>query len=462
MFDPSALGQQPSLPAAREVRRALATLDHALSTLRTTQMLDVDPLVQSYLALSPRGHPFAESPTVDVGFLGRTLSLLGDPTALRAHRFVLSTTRAPVPPQVRADGSTLELFLEESSHAPADVLALALGLVVERAKAKRILGDMPELSADLTARLLGVTTEALAQTFGSLENAWSAFKALVSTSGRATVHCIPPRAPPARAVSPGLQKDAFTGDGHVFIVAGASRRMHDLLSPFVRRLEVPLSALAGTPDDDALYATLPLLVAEDPLIEDERRVVEESDGIFADDDLLIVRARSLDVNLVDARARVAVRELALADSTIVLVPEAPVSLVAALTDFGPRTRAVILLAEGFVPTGAPWFPDVIAGPFSHHAIENPLAPASNDAVARVAFAVPGLGLAPSSAPGVHERAVCATGISEMADVVVNMRAQGGLHRTCRTAAAVVFPGDDDAHTKLALLCLDKMARTTRA
>jgi hypothetical protein len=455
MIDSSPLGQDQSSVAVDDVRHALTTLATAAQELDASHHVDLPALVPAYLAIRPTGHRLATTRTIDLALLGRSLALVGEPLSLGASRFVLSTVRAAVMPTVVDEGGSLLLTLPESDHACADALAFALGLVVERAKAKRILGEMPSSSLDVTARLLGVTSDALVAHFGSPERAMAALSSLSRGSLRASLHRVPRDETRRTKLS---ELDRAPSTGPLFIVAGAIERIHDMLSPFVRRLETELTALAGSPDDDALYASLVEIVTRDPLAHDERLTVEEADGIAHHGDHLVVSFRALDVRFADARARAALEKLASQDATLVLTSRTSRGLAEVLARVGTRARAVILLDEGFTDGATPYFPDVIVSATSMHAIENPFARTRDDATtAHVAFCAPGLGLAPADPPGTRPDAIACALLASMIDVVVRARALGQLHRACRTACAVVLPGDDLAASAIALACLEKMA-----
>jgi len=452
MIDPSPTGQG-SRAVDDEGDRSDEILRAAARALDATQHLPIVPLVDAYRARAPLGHTGAASPAVDVAFLGRALALLGDPSLLGAARFVVETVRAPCAPIVRALDDACVLTLPESDHAGADGLALALGLVVERAKAKRVLGDVPSSSLEVTARLLSTTGEALAAAFGDGTRAQGALTALARGEMDARVHRVPsPRAPPD---GDGLSR--ALGDGPLFVVAGATERVHALLSPFARRFESELAELAGTPDDDALYGALTELFTRDPGAHEERVRAERDDGIVDVGGALAVRFRALPARAVDPRARALVEQLAKSDASLVVVSRDARAFSEVLAVVGGRARAAIVVDEGLVEPGSIVFPDVVIEGARAHAIENALAPSDARAAraTSVARAHASLGLA-SSRDRAEGRAACTLAFS-LQDALVWARARGLVGPQCRSACALVLPGDDAAHTALALTTLAKMA-----
>ncbi|MDP2341148.1 MAG: hypothetical protein Q8O67_09330 [Deltaproteobacteria bacterium] len=302
-----------------EGQALLAPICRAVDALHEGDAVDVEGLLWAWRRLAPRCHPGAASDVVDVASLVEVLRrrALGDP--------ILAVDDDP-------RGSPRR---QQLARALADACVLAL----ERQKLKH---GMTASSSSLQA------------CFASPEDARATLQALADSEPVVVDAGVfePPEAPvPLLAAISGKELHVVAG--------GGARRLHDVLSPYVRRLRVELALLGrngAVVDDDDVYRGLELLNAREPRCVAERRAAEPFDdaGFFAIDTARVPEEG------VDRRARALIGPLKKANITVVGVVDvlllpcllalrpASVQVLASSTAGPARPRALLEGARGAV------------------------------------------------------------------------------------------------------------------
>ncbi len=326
---------------------ALSVLTEACHTLEHAA-LSAPALHETYQALHPLGHEGAARAGVDLGFLVRAFALGGAPL-LSAARVVVRAVDAPLYPHVTPLDDGVQLVVEDGPHAAGDAAMLLCGLDVECAKIARQLGPGPAPGFDTAAALLGVDVRGA---FDDEAQGRAFLAALAGASPQRSFGLMPRRG--ALPVETPLERPA------ILVVGGAA---HELFSPYVRRLGPRLTALGGDP-----YEGMSVLFTEAPDCADERRAVEQQDGIVPRGGGLLVRTDRLRKDAVDPRAARTLTALARARCDILLGPTHPAALRALLPGLGGPVIGVVAIAPGLgfgpavgAPTllgssraGAPW------------------------------------------------------------------------------------------------------------
>lgn len=458
MANPADSGQPPR---GERWRAALATVADGLAELPRRGWLDVEPLLDAYRALGPVGHPGAAAPSLDTGFLAGAVSF-GGLSLLRASHLVVTRGAPRAGPYLvpSSEGDAVELRAPPAPDAPYDAVALVAGLALEARKLEDVLGAraLDDAAPTILARTSGADEETLAaQLGGDAAHARRVLGALLEGGVHRTVHLGLGAARPdaCPAVDPVLL-DAAAHDtgGPLFVLAGATERLHDLVSPYARRLRAPLSSLAGASSEDALYDALPLLYAEEPRALDERLEVETRAGLSSAGAALVARFDAMDPALADPRARESLRALKRSRARAVLCGRHPDTLSMVLASVGTRARAVIVLGEGFCGEAPALHPDLVRDARTGHLVEidNALS-SSKEAPSCVVTSAPSLGLVPL------EGMPADTSSFSLLTAALSLRALGQLTKKTRLAAAVARIGDGEALSQVALLCLARMAAT---
>jgi hypothetical protein len=429
--------------------------------LLATGRLDVATLLHAYRGLSPVGHPGAGADAPDCDFLAAAWSL-GGVGLLGGHqvRVCGAPPRALPTAEPLEGGAGVRLSLARGQDAAGDALALALGVAMESAKLQPLLDDVPPASATLDeiASRLALSRDALAAAFGSADDAVQALLS-AAAAGPDRELVLDDGAPPVQpdALDDVIFDVAVDGDGPVFVLAGATERLHDMLSPYVRRLAAPLGRLAGAATDDARYDALRLLVTAEPDSHAERVAAETRDGISHCGSALVVRFEALDPSAVDERARNTVRQLKSRRALGVVTGRSPAALGDALDRCGARARVVVLLAEAFAGEEARAWPDVILDAASGHPfdVDNALCDANAEEPITAHISAPSLGLTP--APLVRERWAVDALLAPLLAETGAARARGALGRGARVALGSFAPGDGAHASSVALRVLERMA-----
>lgn len=436
---------------------ALGDLAAACAQLRAGGSVDTLPLTAAYRAARPAGHALASAASLDLAFLG-TLYALGGAPMLSAPRLIAAQSAPRMPPEVMPLPGGVEVRVPPSEEAAGDVLALALGLTVEAAKLRRALGDGSTPGPALAERVLALPAGSLDRAFGDEASAADALAALLSSPASRRVHALAPEQAPPPPAPEGA-------DGPVFIVAGATERLHDLVSPWARRLAPRLIELVGDDDIDAPYAALPALLQIDPGVHDERVSAEQDDGLLASRSAVALDHGALDPALCDPRALEALTTLKRSRAASIVVGRQRRAFEAALEHHGGDARVVVVLAEALTAPGTLLMPDVLVHPRAsggddtwldvRNALGLPAPPAAHPTLH-----VPSLGLAPRQAPGLPLGSSLNALLWPLVAAFGRARALGHVPRSTRLAVGLSSPASADS-SALALHCLSKMAAAPR-
>lgn len=417
------------------------------------------PLLASYAQLRPTGHVIAERVTPDLEFIAAVRAMGEELLGARVLELQWSVPRAP-PGLLPGHDDVVTLLVPPGLEGPGDALALALGVALESEKLRQLTDGnaagplLPQVALALECAP-GEVVERMGCA-GEGEVAEALLQRLLAAGAERSVRSAPLRGPsPAAGLTAALRGP---DDGPLFVLAGATERLHDLVSPWVRRLQTPLAKLAGSRQSDDGYALLPSLVAEDPRLHRERIAAEHEEGaILESNGALLIRFAQLDTALVDERARPVVTQLKRSRTRAVLCGRSTECLQEVLSAVGPEVRVVVLLGEALGALGP--YPDLVIDGRTSHPLElnNILYPPHVDATkaASVLLSPPSLGLSPSLV--LAEQVGSAPLLGPLALSVAHARAAGLLPRGARVAAAVHPPGDSAAASATALLCLTRMA-----
>lgn len=415
--------------ARADARRRLALAARVLADDGTAETA---PLLGALRAARPNGHEGAGADQVDVEFLARMRALGGDALlAARAVRLVPAPWRAPWRLLAHGDGA-LELHAPPRDDLAGDALLLVTGLALEAAK---------------LAHKLPAERAALRAAFTTPGEALDALDALRSGGGERLLE----RAPPGERVD-SAALTALVGDRPCWLVAGdGAARMHDILSPFARRLRGALTgvgerAAPRAPRDDAVYAGIDALAAADPDALAERLEVERADALVpVGPGAIVVRCEALPDAEVDRRCREALQLLKRARALLVLVEPCATTLAAVVAATATATRALAIVCVATTDVA----PDTLVDAASEHVvpIDNALAETQRVRAAPL-MTLPSLALA------TEERAMDA-GAFPLAQVALRARLEGTLADNARLAVRAVQKGD---HGALSRACLELLAR----
>jgi hypothetical protein len=313
---------------------ALRSIARAYDALREQGELgadDIRALLPAWRALSPAGHPGAGADTLDVNTLAAIASQSIDLVGAHALHVSAGAFRAPVRIEPAHAGGPDEGAQNEAALAllgvePGTALALALTLSLEGAK---------------RAHGIGASADALRAAFATPEDARAVLDALDACGGARRVTFRENDDGTASAVSRAVgDRPAF-----VFCAAGAFG-VHDLLSPYARRLGAKL-ALAGrgrVRSDDDTYRGIERIAALEPDAVFERLAAEEQDGLVRCGRALVIQLDRVPESGIDARAREAAVVLKKARAAIVCVSD-DLALTLALSDLHGSVRAIAVVAE---------------------------------------------------------------------------------------------------------------------
>lgn len=420
-MDEAAIPGQGRAAGRRLIARAARALseDGAVST---------EGLLAAYRAAAPANHAGATHDIVDAAFLARARALGGD--ALLAAR-ALRLTSAPWRAAVRiapADDDTLELLSPPREDRAGDALLLLLGVSLEAAK---------------LAHGLPVPPESLRAAFPNPTAAQDALAALREGGDARLLEQAPGT---ARIEAAALA--ALVGDRPCYLVTGAgAARLHDLLSPFARRLRAPLVELAGRletapPRDEAAYLGLEALLDADADVLAERLEAERADAcVPVGEGAIAVRCEALPDGEVDRRCRESAAQLKRARALLVLVEPNAESVAEALRVLGASARALAVVTEGNSACTPAALRDEATG---HVALVDNALP---DAAGTLC-SLPSLALA-DGGPGADASAFALT------QPLLTARAQGVLDARARLAIRSAPTGDAAA---LSRACIDLLAR----
>lgn len=323
---------EPAIPGqgGQEARRTLARAARALDE---DGALSTEGLLRCLRAVAPVGHAGAPEDAVDPAFLAAARSLGGDALlAAPTLRLLPAPWRAPWHVLSGADGA-VEVRAPPTTERAAEALLLAAGLSLEAAKLSH------GLSAPTAALRAAFATPAVAQ------------QALAATRAGGDVRRVELASWQDRVDA--LALHALVGDRPSYVITGAgAERVHDLLSPFARRLRQPLATLAAqrdlrAPKDDVVYAGMAALFGADGAALEERLEVERADGLLPlGPGAVALRCEALVVGEVDRRCREVAAQLQRARALLVLVEPCGASVAQALQAVGAATRAVAVLVEG--------------------------------------------------------------------------------------------------------------------
>ncbi len=460
MTTPPDAGQALPPPASMTLPEALRQVARAARDLREHGVVEVGPALAAYRTLQPVAHGGSLARAPDLAFLAAT-SAFGPPL-LDAEMLTVAGAVPRAPPFVTSGAAEgTRAHVAPGVEATADALTLALGLALEAAKLQVLLDDADgddDLLA-LTARAHDSTKAAVAASLDRSEaEATEMLEAILHGGVARRVYALPEaRAPiPLDEV---LLDVANDDDAPLFVLAGATERLQDLLSPFVRRLESPLAHLAGSTSADELYAALPLLLAEEPRCEEERLAVESREGFTPCGGALVVRFDRVDASRADERARPQLRALKQSRARAVLCARFPTTLAEVLARTGRRTRAVIVLAEAL--GGQSPYPDVVIDAESGHPLDFDNALADGDDGRETActyISPPSLGLSPRA--HLEHGVGCAPLLAPLLLEAAHARAAGTLARRARLAAGTFAPGDSEGASAVALRVLSRMSGVT--
>ncbi len=422
MADPSTDGQD-----------ALRLLARATRALVEEGRLSLEGLLPAYRALAPPTHAGARADAVDVDFIRRCRALGGD-ALLRARTIVVeegparSTLRVTAAAARGASGD-VAFVAPAGDAAPGDALLLALGLSLEAAK---------------LAHGLKPPADALRASFATPNDARAAVAALEWGGAARELALAParPRVDP-RAVA------LHAGDRPVYVVCGAGAlRVHDLLSPYARRLRAELGALGrslrdagGRADDDDVYAGAAALLADDEVCA-ERLEAERGEGFLpAGEGALVIRCEAVPDD-VDRRCREAAVALKRARAAIVVVEPSAASLAAALEGAGASCRAVALIHEA----DRACVPRFVRECASGHVVlvENALQSEGT------LTTLPSLGLAAGDGDGARD-----AGAFFLVQAALQAQAGGALSGDARVALKTYAAGDVQGMSRA---CLDVLSR----
>lgn len=446
-----------------ERRRAQQELARAAIQLAEHKRLSLAPLLDAYRRLAPEAHAGANQPLPDLTFLQHVHAFSNLPIAGAKH-WLLATQHPRTETLFHETKSTgvLQIDCAGSLSALADLMTLALGVCLEAQKIRALLRAV-DLEKDASAWLCGALqceAETLSAALGSslktdindneLISRW------VEQGDELTLHHLSPSlpsAPPHRAPVP---ESVFEGNsaGPLFIVAGATERIHDLLSPYVRRLHDPLQRLAAHSGQDAPYIALSLLNQAEPQAHPERLALETDDGFVPTEIGLSVSCHALVTTLVDERARRAAQKLKQSQSRIVLCDQSAEHLASALSLWGKEAHALVLLNEGFHAQPSFAFPAMLEDVASGHLLplqnQWPDQPAENHIEA--SESVPSLGLA-SNASSCTD-----TSLYALANECFRARKHGYLKSETPIHAAICRADEPTSFSRLSIAVLETLAQ----
>ncbi|MBI1946763.1 MAG: hypothetical protein HYS27_13785 [Deltaproteobacteria bacterium] len=419
---------------------AVRLLARAARALADDGACDTEQVLAAYRAARPSGHAGAAADEVDAAFVARMRALGGD-LLLGATRLRVLAAPWRRPWRVSAaDDGAAELHAAPQENLAGDALLLLAGLALEAAK---------------LAHGLPAAPDALRAAFATPQTAKDALEAL-RLGGSARVVELSPTGP--RVDTAALA--ALVGDRPCYLVTGdGAARVHDLLSPFARRLRAPLTALGERaeprpPRDELVYAGIERLIAADPAALDERLAAERADGhLPVGPGAVAVRCEALPDAEVDRRCREAAVRLKRARALLVVVEPSAGALEAALQALGRAVRAGAIVSSGTTPC----VPTMVHDAASGHLVpvDNALGNGALPARASSLVSLPSLALA-----GDEPDRDATT--FPLVQAVLRARADGVLDPQARLAAQVVPAGDQAALSTACLALLAHLSSAGRA
>lgn len=418
---------------------ALRLLARAHRALVDEGFVTTEGLLPAWRALQPAAHPGAGHDAVDVAFLGRVRARFG-PGALQASRIVVGGGPRRGQPRASASLESGALHIEAPSSAAArgELLGLALGLALEGAKVRHGLTASPEalravFASPAEAR---ATLDALASCRDVLELEEAARTNSTSSSAFLDAPTVD------TATLQGLARDR-----PVYVVTGVgAHRIHDLLSPFARRLRevlMPLGQVLGAPAGEEAHAAIDLISGEAG-IHQERHAVESADGFTAlGADVIAVRCDAIAESEADRRCRDAVQQLKRARALLVLVAPHGPTVLAVLSALSGACRLVAVLEEGTASCTPAFVEDAATG----HILPIDNAFNGHD----VLVTIPALGFAPH-----REGPAMDAGVFPIVAAVLRARAHHAVGDV-RLAVRATASGDSAALTSACVETLSRLA-----
>ncbi len=311
-------------PSQLLARRALADVSAAVrrfSTGGAVEAGEIAALLPAWRVLQPRSHAGAGDDALDLVTVARVTSL----QIWRQSHAVCQSAGLRGALRMRSDVHDTIMM----PHA-ADALAALLCAALEQAK---------------RAHGFAAAREALPRAFDTPAAAQLALAALDDAVARDQQRSL-------AIAPPTLAWPSFGALTPTYLVVGAGAvRMHDVLSPYARRLGPRLMGLARTQagvggargGDDLAYAAIEVLHATHPDTLVERLSAEAGDGFYADDVGIIVDCQALPPTGADGRAAAHLERLRRARARVVLLPNGQ-HVQQALDHIAPALQAVVVLS----------------------------------------------------------------------------------------------------------------------
>lgn len=407
---------------------ALRLLSRAARALVEEGELSTDGLLPAWRLLAPRFHAGADQDVVDVATIARCRALL-------AHDRIQVVSASPRAPVRFIDGA----LAGARDSVVGDAFATALALSLETAK---------------LSHGLPVPDDALRAAFATPAEAQRALDAMRAGGVVRSVDATP-FLHDADARIDTNRLAALARDRPTYVVVGVgARRIHDLLSPFARRLRAELAPLGAHARGDELYAGIAALYGADDTnsgtVDDERLAVEANDGFDATGPgAVAVLCEKLTESEVDARVREAATSLKRARALLVLVEERASSLAYVLQAAGASARAVVCVVDASEEAA----PSFVMESASDHvaAVTNALA---DHGGATSALTLPSFAMQSASSPGLVDDV-----LFPLAQQILQARAHGVLSGDAKVGLKTVRTGDVSGLSRCCIELLGRLGPT---
>ncbi|MCP4500037.1 MAG: hypothetical protein GY822_08760 [Deltaproteobacteria bacterium] len=439
------------------VSQAFSKLSQANRGLQSGLPVAATDFLDAYRTLAPATHAGFRAP-LSLAFLAQVAALGGLPLVQQAH-FILAAGSERSYPTITAIHGAALLEAAPSCERLSDGLALFLGVAHEAEKLQKILGNVPFDALQTPAALLGMSSEVLANTFGDEVTALRFLNGLLFHGANRSLHALHFDDAEAETDQAATLPDFSTVEGPLFVVAGATERIHDVLSPFVRKLRGELSQLADSQEEDALYDVLPLLYSDEKQAFSERLVAEAPRGFTPIPGGVVVHFERLSPQEVDRRAHGFVSTLKQKKAVLVVIGRHPQRLADVLNTVGQKTRALILLSEGLSAEESVVYPesifDVVTGQYAE--LKNALLK-EEERTTRIfseVYSTPSLGLSISTPT--TSRSIDSIS-SRLLQAAFQSRIDGNLERSARIGLGLSPLHLPHTHSDLALHVLARMAK----
>lgn len=446
---------------------ALDIIASSVARLRHEKRLETSALDDAYRIINPRGHSDLAESYPDLRFLQAAYAM-GGLSLLQAHHLVITEAEEPIWPVIAQLDDAVELKVTRSPEAPADALALALGLNAESQKIKNALTGHASPGLQLATRLMGVDEHAFIQAFdGTPETAIGVINGILAGPTHRVLHLPGPGSTlPSPAGSRDTAWPSMTLMGPIVICAGSTDRLYDMLSPYVRQLQAPLQELAQrelqTEHADGVYDVLPLLFHQNPACYSERKAVDETKGLHAFDNCHWLDLSKIDINAVDQRIRQQIALLKKHHLVIVLTGKDAADLAPVLEQIGAHCQHCLVLGEGlFTGHEAPFFPDALcsANGESVLTIENSFREKgkSSGHFANCGHQIAGLGFTPRSGAQTGNATSYNSGSYDLVHTIQKGQFHGHVPMDLSISMAHLKPGDSPGASALVVRWLDNLA-----